>query len=825
MWVQVAIWFAVMLLGELLAGGGTKAPKNDNQLEFPDTRQNRKIPLFAGTVQQRAPLLAWWGDVRKTAITKTVSTGLFSEDETTIGYRYYVALQIIIGHGPIDAVTAVHAGRKEAWTGSAIGAISGDQPELFGPSDQEGGISGTLFIHDGAINQAPDAYAALKLTTVPAYSGVAYGIWTNTQRDAGGYLGNSNYPPEIWITAQRLPDLLGNGKKNIGGHANPAEFLYEMLVNTRWGAGMAIDQVDKPSFQAAAVTLYNEGMGIAPLYTEETDVENIILDILAHVDGAIYSDIFTGKRTLVLAREVTPLSGQPLFDETNSVLTDFSRPAWDETVNEVHVNYKDAVTGEPGTVVAQDLANQQIQQAVVARTIDYPACPSAAQAQKLAWRDLRALSLPLAKCTIRADRSAWVLRPGTVIRVSNAQYGFVDMAMRVNRINYGTLVDGMIEFECVQDVFNLSATIYGDVPTTGWTDPGSPPSAAAHQVIIEAPYHITRSHPGSSAAEVGKILTWAAAPTGDAYQYRIFTRQGSASYVQRGAAPFGPTATLVSALTPTSGSIQVGPGQNLDLLIDADATGQANGAGLILIDNEWISWRTKTANGGGVYTLNTIYRGVLDTVPAAHSAGARVRFLSNAMGTTADEYGLTASVDAKYLTTSSKGTLAIGSATNLPLTFTQRALRSYPPADVKVNGVSYPVAILGAYALTWKHRDRTQQMAIIPQTDASIGPETGVTYTVRLYGETNTLLRTATGLTGTSYTWTDEADGQRAGRWHGDAFWSSLVTLMHFDGADAAPHLPTKRDGSGPPMGTRRSILRRACSAGRAGCSMGPAII
>lgn len=771
MWIQVAIWFATMLLGELLFSGGAPKPQtNTDQLEFPDTRQDRKIPLFAGTVQQKGPLLAWWGDVRKVAMTKSVKTGLFSEEDTIIGYKYYVSVQIVIGHGPIDAVTAVHVGRKLAWTGSTVnGPISGDQPNLFGPSDQEGGISGTLWVHGGALNQAPDDYAEMKLDVAPGYSGIAYGIWTNMERDGGGYLGNSKFPPEVWITAQRLPKLLGNGKHDIGGHANPAEFLYELLVNSRWGAGMPVDLIDKPSFQAAAVTLYNEGMGIAPLYNNEASVETIIMDVLGHIDGAIYSDIYTGKRTLVLARADYTLSSQPLFDEANSVLVDFSRPGWDETVNEVHVNYMDAATGEPASVVAQDLANQQIQQAVVARTIDYPACPTEAQAQKLAWRDLRALSLPLAKCTIRADRSAWVLRPGMVIRVSNAQRGFSEMAMRVNRINYGTMVDGQIEFECVQDVFNLSATIYGSSPGTGWVDPIGPPAVVRYPVLLEAPYHITRS---AGTAEVGKLLTWAAAPAGDAFEYQIHTRQGAAPFVRRGTAPFGPTATLTAAINETAGTIQVGSGQDLDLLTSTDSTGQAQGSGLMLIDNEWLSWRTKTNDGGGLYTLSTVYRGCLDTVPAAHASGARVRFLDNAMGTTADEYGLTSSVDAKYLTVSGGGILALVTATTLSVTFTQRVLRPYPPADVKINGTSYPVAILGAYALTWKHRDRTAQTTIISQADASIGPETGTTHTLRLYGEANTLLRTETGLTGTSYTWTDEQTDSGLGSFP-SPLWSS----------------------------------------------------
>ena len=308
---------------------------------------------------------------------------------------------------------------------------------------------------------------------------------------------------------------------------------------------------------------------------------------------------------------------------------------------------------------------------------------------------------------------------------------------------------------------------------------------ALYELIDEAPYHLVRADPDASGPEVGKLLTWAAAPSGDAYQYQIHTRQGADSYVQRGTAPFGATATLAANLTPGATSLTITGLLDGDLAEDTDATGQAQGANLIRIDSEWLSWRTRTDNGGGTWTLNTLYRGVLDTVPALHAAATRVRFLSDAMGTTEDEYALTASVDAKYLPQTGQGTLPLASASNLPITLTQRVQRPYPPADVQINGASYPAAILGAYALSWKHRDRTQQLSVIGQPDASIGPETGTTYTLRLYGETDTLLRTETGLTGTGYTWTaEEADsGLGSG---GDSNFPSVVALLHFDGADGS---------------------------------------
>jgi hypothetical protein len=82
-------------------------------------------------------------------------------------------------------------------------------------------------------------------------------------------------------------------------------------------------------------------------------------------------------------------------------------------------------------------------------------------------------------------------------------------------------------------------------------------------------------------------------------------------------------------------------------------------------------------------------------------------------------------------------------------------IRPYSPGNFKINNVSYPGAFTGEPTLSWSHRDRTQQTQSIIEHDAgNIGPEAGVTYTLKIYDAGNTLRRTETGLTGTSYTYT-----------------------------------------------------------------------
>ena len=72
-----------------------------------------------------------------------------------------------------------------------------------------------------------------------------------------------------------------------------------------------------------------------------------------------------------------------------------------------------------------------------------------------------------------------------------------------------------------------------------------------------------------------------------------------------------------------------------------------------------------------------------------------------------------------------------------------------PPENVLINGARYPADISGQYTISWAPNPREHMYG-----SAVSGNET---YTLRLYGESDTLVRTVTGITGNSYTWSTEA--------------------------------------------------------------------
>jgi hypothetical protein len=98
---------------------------------------------------------------------------------------------------------------------------------------------------------------------------------------------------------------------------------------------------------------------------------------------------------------------------------------------------------------------------------------------------------------------------------------------------------------------------------------------------------------------------------------------------------------------------------------------------------------------------------------------------------------------------------AVLAANGQPLLLAGRQARPYPPGRIRLNGQTEPAVVAGDLTVTWAHRDRTQQTAyLVHQDEGDIGPEPGTSYTVRLRDRHGALVRSTTGLTGTTWTWT-----------------------------------------------------------------------
>lgn len=678
-----------------------------------------------------------------------------SSKSVTVGYRYYLGMHLAICHGPVDAITEVQVGERQAWSGNLTtsGRITVNALELFGGEKREGGISGSVDAAFGEAGQAANYYLVSKIgAPQPAYRGLLSLVLRQV------YIAANNPYIKPWaVRVKRCFRDWYPTKAEISGAANPAHIIYESLTNSAWGMGYPVVSIDDTSFKAAADALSAEGFGLNMIWLQQSTIEQFVREVLDHIGGVLTTSPSTGRFILKLVRANYTLASLPVLDPSNVIeLESFQRAAWGETTNELVLIYTKSDSYKETSITVQDLANIQAQGAVVSQTRRYPGITADALAARVAMRDLAAVSTPLAKVRLKVNRRAWSLTPGDVFNLSWPTLGIDGLAMRIAAIDGGTLTQGTISIDAVEDVFGLPQASYTAPQPSGWVDPVPAPSATSPRRLVEAPYwDIARAMSASELAYLDVtdcyLQTVGGRPASGALNYDIYSKTSSAAtYSQRSQGEFCPNAVLAADVgRAVTSTITYGSEVDIDLVTVG---------GYAYLNDEAVAI---TAINTSTKSL-TVNRGVLDTVPTSHAAGSRIWFADGAQGVDPTEYAAGETVNARLLTVTGKGTLALASAPTDSLAMNRRQNRPYPPGNVKINNVAYPAVAKGDLVISWAHRDRlSQTVTLVPQTNGNIGPEAGVTYTLRIYGEAGSLRRTYSGLTGASQTYTladDTAD-------------------------------------------------------------------
>lgn len=124
-----------------------------------------------------------------------------SSKKQTVGYKYYLGEHMVLCHGPIDNISRIQVGEKDAWLGTqaANGQVVIDEPKLFGGEGREGGIQGTIDVEFGGPSQGRNDYLQSQLgAAIPAHRGVAGVVLRKV------YLGMSPYLKAWAFRAQRI---------------------------------------------------------------------------------------------------------------------------------------------------------------------------------------------------------------------------------------------------------------------------------------------------------------------------------------------------------------------------------------------------------------------------------------------------------------------------------------------------------------------------------------------------------------------------------------------------------------------------------------------
>lgn len=238
--------------------------------------------------------------------------------------------------------------------------------------------------------------------------------------------------------------------------ANPAAIICESLANDAWGLNLL--NIGRTSFNSAGETLYSEGFGISVKWEKSSTIKEFIKQVLAHIDGVLYTDRADGMVKIKLLRNDYNVLEIPSFDESTieSVntwkITDES-----EMQNTVTVTYYDSSRNVSAGVTVSDPVLVGSMGMTVSTTLDFPGITNKVIALRVAKRELAQVSNPLiATSFTTAFSNAANLYQGDAIRVSFAKYSSAPVIFRVQKIDFGDGKKNSVTITATQDIYSLT---------------------------------------------------------------------------------------------------------------------------------------------------------------------------------------------------------------------------------------------------------------------------------------------------------------------------------------------------------------------------------
>ena len=516
-----------------------------------------------------------------------------------------------------------------------------------------------------------------------------------------------------------------------GPDMNPAHIIRECLTNRDWGLGYPSADIGE-SFTAAADTLYTEGFGLSLIWQQDGSIEDFISGVLDHIDATLFIDRRSGLWQLKLIRADYSASDLPVFDDTNVVdWGRLGRRAPSDLINSVTVRYTDAWTDRVSAVSVTDTARVQSMGEVLATTLTYSGIRYQNLANRVAERELRALSTPLLSGEIVVNRQGSSLGPGDVIRLNSPRLGLDNVVMRISEIGHGDGRDNGIRLKIAEDAFALGSAAIAGGRMPAARGMASAPKAMTQRMVDEAPYWLLVRELGHSEADrrlaedasAGALMATGARPSSDALAAELWVDLGAGPQ-DAGSVAFAPVAVLADDLSddPDARVVAVSNWQDI---------GDVQIGTLASIGGEFVS--IDGISEGSI----TLGRGCLDTAPRAHPSGTPIIFWDDGTTITTQTYAVGEELAVRLLPQTGRGTLAYALAPEDRITFNRRAIRPLPPARLQGNGSYNPprdALIAAPLQMTWAHRDRLTQTSpvIADYTAPSIGPEPGVQYQVEL---------------------------------------------------------------------------------------------
>lgn len=511
MWVQIALIAGQLALGKLQSAGVFS--KRPTEVPFDEVIKNNQPSeirpiVYAGGTIELTPTRIWYGDYKQRAVERDshwsdyIFLGPFGPllDFLTVAYRFYAAemFALCYDEAHIERITIDDRLVFQApldFDNAGSGFLI-DDPQAWG-GDQppgEGGQYSWCRVTRGNYTDATDSYVESQLSTSPNKTPSLRGIATLISYGPSGPVvesgyfaaGGLGYIPRFreWkVTVRRQPDNLVTGFHKIGRHMNPMETIYEWCTSIEYGARVPLEELNLANLQANAEQLHEEGRGWSGRIESQTHPEDVVSDVLRQIDAVRDLSPSLGLGFRLIRRDYSFGSLRILDKSVITEIKHFAPGTYEDTNNKVQVQFPDNDNNfEPRPALYIDPANQQITGRVTSQTQQYLGVADFTEANTLATRDGRALSLPRAPLECSVFPSWGRLTSLGEVVLFQWSSPSLSIVMRVQSITPNGPDERNFHLVLIEDQFASGLRTFGEPDGSGFTDPAAgldvaPPSA------------------------------------------------------------------------------------------------------------------------------------------------------------------------------------------------------------------------------------------------------------------------------------------------------------------------------------------------------------
>lgn len=515
---------------------------------------------------------------------------------------------------------------------------------------------------------------------------------------------------------------------------NPIHKIREILTDDTAMAKPEVD-VNDQNFMKAADRIWDEGLGISWAIDEKSCID-AIEELCYHVEAGIRVNRQTGLYEMVLFRddwfaedEIHTIAENKIKDLSLEVMNS------DNIVNQLNVTYYDRQriknstfsVYENGSILTMGHAN--------AESVEFPYFMNMRNAEIVANWKLKQFSTPAWSGSFTTGwKEARKWNRYDLIRLPWSSKWEGTILARIMKINLGNGTDNTVTIdfeEVIPYSGEMNTSIVVDAPVESAPQPPQPSMNA----VFEAPYYLTVLRAGQTNADlelsnnpdIGYVAAIATKPQNNSLNALLYTDGGVGEFEQVSRLDYCDILQLDQPIVETTSSFTV----------TGSLTQTTNSNNLILLNGELMGF----VSFDDVTKFLTVKRGVLDTIPKKHSNGTLFVFDLPDVAFDSTQYAQSEIVEAQVLTTTPSGIQELA-VTGMPVEIQARAIRPYPPANVKINGEYWPEEIETDLVLTWVDRNRLQQTGGVPLSwyEPSVTLEPNVEYVLELYDADDVLI-------------------------------------------------------------------------------------